>query len=98
MEPAATEAEPAFSQSAAVLVAALFVWGTSVVRVVGTFVYQERFGAESTLALLMALLMSRVLLAPLTKKSSDRGGFARPSPRRGPPTRTGSFVRERPRG
>jgi nitrate/nitrite transporter NarK len=68
MEPAATEAESPFSQSAAVLVAALFVWGTSVVRVVGTFVYHERFGAESTLALVMVLLMSRVLFAPLAAR------------------------------
>ncbi|WP_394847324.1 hypothetical protein LZC95_07640 [Pendulispora brunnea] len=75
MEPAAsTEADPAVSavNSAAVLVAALFVWGASVVRVVGTFVYREPFGAESTLALVMVLLMSRVLFAPLASRFRQR--------------------------
>ncbi|WP_394822798.1 hypothetical protein [Pendulispora albinea] len=51
-----------------VLVVAFAVWVASVVRVVGTLAYQEPFGAEPTLALLMALLMSRLLVAPLASR------------------------------
>jgi len=56
------------SLGTAVLVAAFVVWVASVVRVVGSFVHHESFGAEPTLAFVMALLMTRVLAAPLVAR------------------------------
>jgi len=66
--PGESSARHAASPDTAVLVAAFAVWVVSAVRVLGTFARHEAFGAESTLALVMVLWMTRVLVTPWTAR------------------------------